>query len=207
MVGEQVYPLDGLREPVRLGAGLRNDKILDEGVQERAMECLMRFGERLRGFPKGAVRAVGTNTLRVAKNAKSFLKRAQGALGVPIDDVFSSLSATLGGTATFALDNPSHAGKVYVMIGTLSGTSPGFRIGTAQVPINVDSFTVLGLHLIATPIFPGFVGALDAEGCATARLVLPPLPGLANQTMHFAFVQDPARWDFASNAAALRLLP
>ena len=85
--------------------------------------------------------------------------------------------------------------------------APGFRIGTAQVPINVDSFTVLGLHLIATPIFPGFVGALDAEGCATARLVLPPLPGLANQTMHFAFVQDPARWDFASNAAALRLLP
>ena len=36
-----------------------------------------RFGERLRGFPAGAVRAVGTNTLRVAKNAPEFITRAE----------------------------------------------------------------------------------------------------------------------------------
>src|SRR4029078_5613312 len=44
-----------------------------------------RFGERLRGLPPSAVRAVGTNTLRVAKNAAQFLREARSALGFPID--------------------------------------------------------------------------------------------------------------------------
>ena len=39
---------------------------LDKASRERALECLSRFGERLRGIPPGAVRAVGTNTLRRA---------------------------------------------------------------------------------------------------------------------------------------------
>src|SRR5690242_21450357 len=60
VVGDQIYPLDGLREPVRLGAGLDDDKLLDAPSQERALACLQRFGERLRGFDRHAVRAVGT---------------------------------------------------------------------------------------------------------------------------------------------------
>src|SRR3954468_11782234 len=76
VVDDQFYPLDNLREPVRLGAGLTAEKTLDEATQERALACLNRFGERLRGLDRHAVRAVGTNTLRVAKNAKAFLKRA-----------------------------------------------------------------------------------------------------------------------------------
>ena len=44
-------------------------KVLDAPSQERALACLQRFGERLRGFDRHAVRAVGTNTLRAAKNA------------------------------------------------------------------------------------------------------------------------------------------
>ena len=95
VVGEQVYPLDNLREPVRLGAGLRADKTLDEAAQERALACLQRFGERLRGLDRHAVRAVGTNTLRVAKNAKGFLKRARAALGFPIDVIAGREEARL----------------------------------------------------------------------------------------------------------------
>src|SRR5436853_160646 len=85
VVGDQIYPLDSLREPVRLGAGLDEEKQLDPAVQERALACLQRFGERVRGFDRHAVRAVGTNTLRVAKNAKAFLKLARAALGFPIE--------------------------------------------------------------------------------------------------------------------------
>jgi exopolyphosphatase/guanosine-5'-triphosphate,3'-diphosphate pyrophosphatase len=84
VAGEQFFPLDSLREPVRLGAGLSKDKKLDEESQERALACLARFGERLRGLDPHGVRAVGTNTLRVAKNGKQFLRRAQAALGFPI---------------------------------------------------------------------------------------------------------------------------
>src|SRR5712691_8894699 len=72
---EQIYLLDSLREPVRLGAGLTPDKRLDEASQARAIEALKRFGQRIRSLPAGAVRAVGTNTLRVAKNSKEVLQR------------------------------------------------------------------------------------------------------------------------------------
>ena len=75
---------DSLREVVRLGAGLGPDKHLDAEAQQRAIECLKRFGERLRGLPPQAVRAVATNTFRVAKNAPQLLQEAQAALGFPI---------------------------------------------------------------------------------------------------------------------------
>lgn len=84
---EQIYPLDSLSEKVRLAGGLDDADILDEASQRRALECLHRFSERLRGFQKRSVRAVATNTLRIAKNADSFLKHAERALGFPIEVV------------------------------------------------------------------------------------------------------------------------
>jgi len=95
VVGDQIYPLDALREPVRLGAGLGRDKRLDEASQERALACLKRFGERLRGLDPHTVRAVGTNTLRVAKNAAAFLKEAEAVLGFPIEVVAGREEARL----------------------------------------------------------------------------------------------------------------
>src|SRR3954465_1373124 len=95
VVGEQVYPLDSLREPVRLGGGGGDDKLLDAHSQERALACLKRFGERLRGLDRHAVRAVGTNTLRVAKNARAFLRLAEAALGFPIEIIAGREEARL----------------------------------------------------------------------------------------------------------------
>src|ERR671918_222960 len=37
VVGDQIYPLDSLREPVRLAAGVGADKLLDAASQERAL--------------------------------------------------------------------------------------------------------------------------------------------------------------------------
>src|SRR5690349_8652364 len=95
VVGKQLYPLDSLREMVRLAAGLDAGGRLDEGSQARALECLGRFGERLRGFPPHAVRAVATNTLRVARNAAAFLKKAEMALGFPIEVIAGHEEARL----------------------------------------------------------------------------------------------------------------
>ena len=50
-----------------------------------ALACLARFGERIKGLHPSAVRAVATNTFRVAKNAATFLPQAERALGFPID--------------------------------------------------------------------------------------------------------------------------
>ena len=92
---DHIYPLDSLKETVRLAAGLSDDKSLSHDAQERALNSLKRFGERLRGMPVDSVRAVGTNTLRVAKNSDAFLRKAQKALGFPIEVVAGQEEARL----------------------------------------------------------------------------------------------------------------
>ncbi|MCP2937951.1 hypothetical protein NK983_35180, partial [Salmonella enterica subsp. enterica serovar Typhimurium] len=69
----QIFQVDALREPVRLAAGLTADKYLDQPARRRGVDALRRFGDRLREFSPDQVRAVATNTLRVAKNASEFL--------------------------------------------------------------------------------------------------------------------------------------
>ena len=85
VVDDQVYPLDSIKETVRLASGLTPDKTLDEKAQDRALATLRRFSERLAGMPREAVRIVGTNALRVAKNSTAFLRRAEQTLGFPIE--------------------------------------------------------------------------------------------------------------------------
>jgi len=77
--------IDRMREMVRLASGLNEKNEISDEAQERALACLSRFGERLRGLDENHVRVVGTNTLRKAKNAAGFLARAEQALGFPID--------------------------------------------------------------------------------------------------------------------------
>ncbi len=95
VVDDQVYPLDSLKETVRLGLGLTADKNLDAATQDRAIATLKRFSERLAGMPREAVRVVGTNALRVAKNAGPFLKRAETTLGFPIEVISGREEARL----------------------------------------------------------------------------------------------------------------
>ena len=90
----QIKVIDKLREMVRLGAGLQKDKSLDPETAQRAIDCLERFGQRLREFPQGAVRAVGTNTLRQVRD-DSFLDQAETALGHPIEIIAGREEARL----------------------------------------------------------------------------------------------------------------
>ncbi len=87
--------VDRLKEPVRLGEGLTDDKRLRPEVAERALACLERFGQRLREFPIGSVRAVGTNTLRQVRPEAGFVERAEAALGHPIDIIAGREEARL----------------------------------------------------------------------------------------------------------------
>jgi exopolyphosphatase/guanosine-5'-triphosphate,3'-diphosphate pyrophosphatase len=87
--------LDRLREGVRLAASLdRRDRLEPEG-QERALQALGRFGQRIRHLPQENVRAVGTNTLRKAKGSQTFLERAQEVLGHPIEVISGPEEARL----------------------------------------------------------------------------------------------------------------
>jgi exopolyphosphatase/guanosine-5'-triphosphate,3'-diphosphate pyrophosphatase len=76
--------LDRIKEMVRLAEGLRGGDDLDAKVKKRALACLARFGQRLRTLPEVQVRAVGTNTLRRARDPE-FARLAREALGHPIE--------------------------------------------------------------------------------------------------------------------------
>ncbi len=95
VVDGQIYPLDSVREVVRLGGGLTAEKRIDRATQAKALETLAKFAERLRGFRRNAVRAVGTNALRVAKNAPQFLREARQVLGFPIEIISGREEARL----------------------------------------------------------------------------------------------------------------
>lgn len=94
-VRSDLHIVDRLRERVALAAGLDEKKRLTLEAQERALACIERFGERLRGMPTGSVRAVGTSALRMARNAQHFLARAEVALGHPIEIVSGAEEARL----------------------------------------------------------------------------------------------------------------
>ena len=127
--------VDRLKDPVRLAAGLDAQRMLDGASQERALACLRRFGQRLAEVPRGAVRAVGTNTLRQARNRERFLVRAQEALGHPIEIVSGREEARLiylGVGRDLEQDGP----RLVVDIG---GGSTELAVGTGAEPQMVDS--------------------------------------------------------------------
>ena len=134
--GDQTYPLDSLREAIRLGAGLDENKVLDEASQARAIGCLQRFAERLRSFHPNEVRALGTNTLRVAKNATAFLKKAEAALGFPIEVIAGREEARLIYLGVAHSLPVTDERRLVVDIG---GGSTEFIIGEGYRPQRLDS--------------------------------------------------------------------
>ena len=84
-----------IKETVRQGNGLDENKVLSEAAMQRGWDCLARFAERLHGFKKQQVRAVATQTLREAQNRDEFMRKAQSILGFAIEVVSGHEEARL----------------------------------------------------------------------------------------------------------------
>jgi exopolyphosphatase/guanosine-5'-triphosphate,3'-diphosphate pyrophosphatase len=164
VVERQIYPLDAVREVVRLGAGLTADKRIDRATQARALESLAKLAERLRGFPRQAVRAVGTNALRVAKNAPQFLREARQVLGFPIEVISGREEARLIflGVA-HALPAAAHR-RLVIDVG---GGSTEFIIGTGFEPQLTESL-YMGCVSYSLTYFPD--GRIDKAAMRAAEL-------------------------------------
>ena len=80
-----IQVLDRLREMVQLAVGLDNRNRLSPESQQRALDCLARFGQRLRHIPPEQLRIVGTSALRQARNSAEFLARAEAVLGHSVE--------------------------------------------------------------------------------------------------------------------------
>ncbi len=136
VAGDQLYPLDSLKETVRLAGGLSDEKLLDEATQTRALACLHRFGERLRGLSPEAIRCVGTSALRIARNADVFIPKAEIALGHPIEIVAGREEARLIYLGV-AHSLPSSPDKRLVV--DIGGGSTEFIIGHGLKPHERES--------------------------------------------------------------------
>jgi len=122
----------------------------------------------------------------------------------------ASISAKAGGTVKFKLDaGPKYGGKKYILLGSVTGTSPGTKLpGGGTLPLNWDFFTNLTVVLANSPIFQNTLGKLDKNGQASAAMVTKSLPPTAvGLTLYFAFpARAKPKW-FASNAVKILIIP
>jgi exopolyphosphatase/guanosine-5'-triphosphate,3'-diphosphate pyrophosphatase len=164
-VGDQILPLDQLKETVRLAAGLNESGLLSESAQERALSTLQRFGERLRAFHPDRVRAVATNTFRVARNATEFLGRARQALGFPIEVIAGREEARLiylGAAHSLPVDDQA---RLVIDIG---GGSTECIVGTNYESGLLESIP-LGCVNLTQRFFPE--GVVDRQRYQQAKLM------------------------------------
>lgn len=127
------------KETVRLAAGLSDDQRLSKRAIESACECLARMNERLRGMKGEHVRAVGTQTLRVARNLNEFLLEAQNALGYPIEVISGREEARLVFEGCMHTLPPSERRRLVVDIG---GASTELIVGRGFAAEQAESFRI-----------------------------------------------------------------
>jgi len=154
----------------------------------------------------------GINHYAVVKDMDGDPRPYMGTVDMGADEFVGkhSLEADLftvhisGGTVDITLDAGSiNAGRWYLILGSLSGSSPGMPLPGAgkTLPMNFDPLTLIVMAQLNSPIFSGFLLPLDANGQGAAQLNTPFLfPDLVGKIMTFAFcLQGTPDWDFVSN--------
>ncbi|MEX1024525.1 MAG: FG-GAP repeat protein [Planctomycetota bacterium] len=162
----------------------------------------------------GAALAVDGDTLLIASSRAHTGSVTAGAvsawslagLGCPsLLGAPAAVSVGTGGTHRLRLDaGAAHAGELYLVLGSLRGSSPGFYFGGFVIPLTLPSpYFNLTLTNPNSAVLVNTFSALDAAGRSTAAFVLPPgsNPSLVGRTAHHAFVT----LDFTSNPGALQI--
>ena len=141
----QLRTVDRLREMVRMAEGLDGRGGLRADVRQRALDCLARFGQRLRDIPPQRVRAVATNTVRLLAEPQAFLVPAETALGHAIEVIPGREEARLIYLGV-AHAQPPRPGQLRLVI-DIGGGSTECIIGTGLDAIERES---LQLGCVAT---------------------------------------------------------
>jgi exopolyphosphatase/guanosine-5'-triphosphate,3'-diphosphate pyrophosphatase len=162
--GVRIFPVERMKETVRLAAGLSAQKMLDDAAVARAIDVLKRFSERLRSFRPDEVRAVATNTFRVAKNVAAFLPLAEEALGFPIEVIAGREEARLIFSGVAHSLPPSAENRLVIDIG---GGSTEFIVGQGFEPKLMESL-YLGCVSYSRQYFPN--GVIEAHAMKQAEL-------------------------------------
>ena len=132
----RIQVVDRLKEMVRLAAGLDANDTLSRQAMDRGIECLSRFGQRLRHVKSDSVRVVGTNTLRKARNGWEFISRAETVIGHPIEIISGREEARLIYKGVCYAMGPAPDRRLVIDIG---GGSTELILGRGYEPELMDS--------------------------------------------------------------------
>ena len=134
------------KETVRLAAGFDASGNFTPRIQEKALISLSNFSLALRGFAAHQVRAVGTQALREAKNARLFLEKAERALGFPIRIISGAEEAGLvfKGCVSSLPKVPER--RLVIDIG---GASTELALGEGTRPEATTSFPIGSVNMTA----------------------------------------------------------
>lgn len=124
-------------------------------------------------------------------------------------DTYSMHESTGGDAQLLLLAGPVNANRNYILLGSVTGTDPGFPLpgGKVLLPLTWDIFTDVVIASINTPVFSNFMGTLDGTGSAMATFdTLGPIAGTQGLIFHFAYALN-APWDFVSNPVGIEIAP
>lgn len=136
----QLRIVDRLHETVRLGEGLYGRGKLDPQVRDRALACLSRFGQRIRGLPARHVRALATNAVRQMAAPRAFLGPAEQALGHVIEVIAGREEARLVYQGVAHVQPPKRGQRRLVI--DIGGGSTECIIGTGLDTLMRESLQV-----------------------------------------------------------------
>ncbi len=148
--GKREVTIESFKEFVRLRSGLQDDGSLSETSQQRALACLARFEQRLRGIAPEHIRVVGTNTLRSAQDAPSFLRRIEETLKHPVDVIGGREEARLIYLGV-AQNRPRSSERIMVI--DIGGGSTELVLGQNMSPSAMESRS-LGCVSFSLKFFP-----------------------------------------------------
>lgn len=119
--------------------------------------------------------------------------------------VTSPVSVSAGDTANLAISaGPANAGRTYLMLGSITGTSPGQPLpGGLTLPLADDRYLQYTQHVPNSPILQHSMGVLDSTGRAT--VTFDPIPRMAGLTVYHAFYLLGPGTGFVSEAAAIQV--
>ena len=211
IVGDPLRP--GELYASRTSATPKVEKTTDDGVTfapyDAGLDPLVAIGDAVYWEGVNSVQFEQCDYLMLATSGGLWRRNIHCALDADVD----AISVSSGGVQNFVYSlGPKHAGELYFLLGSASGTEPGIPVESWTLPLNLDAYLQFTAKATGFPL-SGSVGVFDSTGFATAQLTLPPglSPSLVGTQLHHAYLTiDFTGIPFVqlvSNACPLDLLP
>ena len=128
--GTSIIPVLREMHITRLGKNIASNGFIGLDGQEKTLEVLSSYMEKIKKYDVGLLKAVGTAALRNAKNKKEFLLKAMKNTGLDIEIISARQEASYSfkGAECDLKDSPLYAGE-RIVLADLGGGSSEFISG------------------------------------------------------------------------------